>query len=143
MNSKSIPKPRLPPNEISRFFWEAAREHRLAVLRCDACGTYVHWPQVGCWACGSERLAPTELSGRGTVYSFTVVHHVFNPAFAADVPYNLAIVELEEQPGLRMLANVQCPNEAIRAGMPVEVTFEEREGYTLPQFRPVVEGARE
>ena len=137
---KAFPKPVLPPTEITRFFWDAAKEHQLVIQRCDDCGYYVHWPQLLCPRCHSERLSPTEVSGRGTVYSFTIVHHVFHPGFANDVPYSLAIIELEEQAGLRLLANiVGCWNEALHVGMPVEVTFEDRDGYTLPQFRPTAE----
>ena len=134
---KAVPKPFLPPNETTRFFWDAAREHRLVIQRCDGCAFYIHWPEVCCPRCGSERLSASEVSGRGTVYTFTIVQHVFHPGFAADVPYSLALIELEEQPGLRVVANiVDCPNDAVRIGMPVEVTFEDREGYSLPQFRP-------
>lgn len=134
---KRPPKPFIPPAEVARFFWDAAQQHRFVLQRCEACGRYVHWPQLRCPGCGSGRLAEAELSGRGTVYSFTIVHHVFNPAFADDVPYNLAIVELDEQPGLRVLTNiVGCENDALRIGMRVEVTFEDRDGYSLPQFRP-------
>lgn len=130
-------KPFIPPAEVARFFWEAAKEHRLAIQRCDACGHYVHWPQLLCPSCHSEQLTPANVSGRGKVYAYCVVHHIFNPAFADDVPYSLAIVELEEQEGLRMIANiVECENDALRTGMAVEVTFEDREGYSLPQFRP-------
>ena len=136
-SQQSIPKPAPAPSEASRFYWEAARHHRLVVQRCDACGRYVHWPQLRCPQCGSERLSEAELSGKGTVYSFCIVHHVFHPAFAEDVPYALALIELAEQAGLRMVANiVGCTNEDVRTGMAVEVVFEEREGYTLPQFRP-------
>lgn len=136
----TIPKPAPPQNEITRFFWDAAREHKLVIQRCDECGRYIHWPQVRCPRCQSDRLSASEVSGRGTVYSFCIVHHVFHPAFES--PYNLAIVELEEQPDLRMLTNVlDCPNDALYVGMPVEVTFEDRDGYALPQFRPV-EGAK-
>jgi len=141
---KAVPKPALPPTEITRFFWDAAREHRLVIQRCAGCSYYVHWPQVSCPKCGSDELRPADVSGKGEVYSFSIVHHVFHPSFAGDVPYSLAIVELAEQPGLRLLTNiVDCPNEALYIGMPVEVTFEDRDGYTLPQFRPVAgAGAR-
>ena len=139
--SKRPPKPFIPPTDAHRFFWDAAKEHRLVIQRCDACRRYVHWPQLRCPSCGSGVLSPSEVSGRGTVYSYCVVHHIFNPAFADDVPYNIAIVELEEQKGLRLIANiVGCENDALRTGMAVEVTFEDREGYSLPQFRPAEAG---
>ena len=131
------PRIALPPNEITQFFWDAAKEHKLVLQRCDACGYYVHWPSVLCPRCASNKLSPAEMSGKGTVFTYTVVHHVFAPIYAQEVPYNLAIVELDEQPGLRMLANIiDCPNDALYIGMPVQVTFEDFENITLPQFRP-------
>jgi uncharacterized OB-fold protein len=127
----------LPPNDITQFFWDAARAHRLEILRCQDCAYYIHWPQPICPRCQSGKLAPSEVSGRGVVYSFTTVEHVFNPLLADQVPYSLVIVELEEQPGLRLLTNiVDCPHDALRIGKPVEVTFQDLEGGTLPQFRP-------
>jgi uncharacterized OB-fold protein len=132
-----MPKPFVAPNETTRFFWDGAREHKLLIQRCDECGFYIHWPRPLCPRCHSAKLTPTPLSGRGTVFTFTIVHHVFHPSFAEEVPYSLALVELEEQQGLRVLANiVDCPNDALRIGMPVEVTFEDREEGTVPQFRP-------
>ena len=140
----AIPKPVLPATDLTRFFWDAAREHKLAIQQCDDCGHYQHWPQVRCPACGSDRLSPARVSGKGNIYSFCIVHHVFHPGFAADVPYSLALVELDEQPGLRMIANiVDCENEALFVGMPVEVTFEERDGHTLPQFKPAASAEAE
>src|ERR1700694_5125856 len=121
-----MPKPFLPPNEITQFFWDAAREHKLVVQRCGDCAYYSHRPQVICPRCQSDKLAHAELSGRGTIFTYTVVHHVFHPVYADEVPYSIAIVELEEQPGLRMLANIlDCPNDELRIGMPVVVTFED------------------
>ena len=130
-----MPKPAPSPNEVTQFFWDAAREHKLVIQRCDECKRYIHWPQLLCPRCGSDRLSPSQVSGKGNIYSFCVVNHIFHPAF--EVPYSLAIIELDEQPGLRMLTNiVDCPNDALSVGMPVEVTFEDGDGYTLPQFRP-------
>src|ERR1700675_2572774 len=132
-----ISRPVLPPNEITKFFWDTAREHKLVIQRCDACGYYIHWPGVICPRCQSDKLSPTEVSGKGTVFTYTIVHHVFAPVYADEVPYSLAIVELDEQPGLRMLANIlDCPNDALYIGMPVEVMFQDLDNVTLPQFRP-------
>ena len=138
---KALPTLMLPHSEITQFFWDAAKERKLVIQRCDDCEYYIHWPQVRCPRCQSERLSPSQVSGRGKIYSFCVVHHVFAPMFADAVPYSLAIVELEEQSGLRMLTNiVDCrPHEALYIGMPVEVTFEDRDGHTLPQFRPAAD----
>ena len=137
MATQPATRPWLPPTEITQFFWDAAREHKLVIQRCDDCEVYVHWPAVLCPQCGSTSLSPSEVSGKATVYSFSVVHHVFHPIFAERVPYNIALVELEEQPGLRLIANiVDCANDDLAIGMRVEVTFEDHEDFTLPQFRP-------
>lgn len=76
------------------------------------------------------------MSGRGTVYSFNVMHQVYHPGFAPEVPYPVVLVELEE--GCRILSNVvECPVDRLRIGLPVEVCFERRsEEIVLPQFRP-------
>ena len=140
MTSESTQMPAIPlpvpsPSEVTQFYWDAAKEHKLMIQRCDECRRYIHWPQLYCPNCQSDRLSPTEVSGKGTIYTFCVVNHIFHPAF--EVPYSLALIELDEQPGLRMLTNiVDCPNEELRVGMQVEVTFEQRGDYALPQFRP-------
>jgi uncharacterized OB-fold protein len=83
------------------------------------------------------------MSGRGVIYAFTVARQAFDVTFAEEVPYVLALVELEEQPGLRILANVvDVEPEAVRGGIPVGVTFEQRGDWSLPQFRPVESGDR-
>ncbi len=57
------PRMALPPNEITKFFWDAAKEHKLLIQRCDACGYYVHWPSVLCPRCGSDKLSPVRRRG--------------------------------------------------------------------------------
>ena len=137
MPTEQATRPWLPPTEITQFFWDAAREHTLVIQRCDDCEHYVHWPSVLCPNCSSDNLRPSEVSGKGLVCSFSVIHHVFHPIFADRVPYNIAMVELDEQRGLRLIANiVDCANDDLAVGMRVEVIFEDHEGFTLPQFRP-------
>ncbi len=123
------------PDEATEFYWQAASRRELAVQRCRACRTFVHPPRSECVKCASKDFAPERVSGRGTVYSFTISHHA---AGGVKTPFALVLVELVEQPGLRILANLlDCPHEQVRCGMPVEVAFEEVEGgVTLPQFRP-------
>ena len=77
------------------------------------------------------------MSGLGTVYTFAVVRQAFDPAFLSEVPYVVALVELDEQPGLLVLSNiVDVDREAVEIGMRVEVTFEDRGDHVVPQFRP-------
>lgn len=139
MTSEAAPaygKPLPQPTSITRPFWEAARAHRLAIQGCASCGRYVFYPRPFCPHCGGE-LAWSDVSGRGTVYSFTVARRPTARAFEPDVPYVIAIVELAEGP--RLTTNVVgCAPEAVRIGMAVQVRFEDvTEEVTLVKFRPV------
>ena len=123
-------------DEKMRPYWQAARRHELRMQRCSNCG-YVRFPPTQhCPECLQGNDDWVQLSGRGTVWSFGVYYHVFNPSFADDIPYNVALVELEE--GARLLTNiVDVENDAIEMGMPVEVAFDDvTEDVTLVKFRP-------
>jgi uncharacterized OB-fold protein len=131
--------PPLPaPDDLTRFFWDGLKQHRLLILRCQECGNYIHYPRPICNKCLSMNLAPDQVSGRGTLYSYTVTMQAFHPYFADKVPYVLAVVELVEQEGLKITTNIiDCPENRLHIGMPVEVVFREvAPGFTLPLFRP-------
>lgn len=125
----------------TRGFWEGTLQEELRLQVCGACG---HKQLPGgpcCTNCLSQELRWERASGRGTVFSCTVVRHAFHPVFADKVPYVLADVQLEEGP--IWTANVtDCPVEQVRIGMPVEVWFDaEMEDafhvkLRLPKFRP-------
>ncbi|MGW0593741.1 Zn-ribbon domain-containing OB-fold protein [Streptosporangium sp. NPDC002607] len=137
--------PPLPePNALTAFFWEATRAGELKFLRCQSCGHFVHYPRPICNRCLSMELAPERVSGRAVLYSYTWAVQAFHPYFVDRVPYNIAVVELVEQPGLRMTTNiVDCPRERIRTGMALEVVFTEvTPEVTLPLFRPLAESDR-
>ena len=127
-----IPLPQ--PTQLSKPHWDGCREGVLRVQRCSDCGVFVFIPQPVCTGCLGGNLTWVESSGRGTLYSYTVVHRPQQPAF--DVPYTVAVVELEE--GWFMLSNlVDVLPEAIEIGMPLEVTFREMSSeIALPYFRP-------
>ena len=132
-----IEKPLPAVTEDGAPYWEACRQGRLEVQRCAACG-HLRWPpSVLCPRCLADDTAWVPLSGRGTIYSYIIVHRPQHPAFFDDVPYNVAIVELEE--GIRMHTNiVGCSNEALRIGLPVEVVFQKlTDELSLPKFRPL------
>ena len=130
-------KPTPEPDDVTAFYWRGAAEGTLLVLRCEACGYLSHPPDVACARCGAAALDPAPMSGFGTVYSFTIVRQAFDPAFLPEIPYVVALVELDEQPGLLLLANiVDTDIDAVDIGLRVEVTFEERDGHAVPQFRP-------
>jgi len=129
------PLPEITP--AMRPFWEAARHHQLAVQRCRGCGAHRFPARDICSRCLSREADWVPVSGRGAVLSWAVMHQVYHPGFAADVPYAVVVIELEE--GARLVSNlVDCPLDAIAAGMPVEVVFEDvTPDVTLPKFRPL------
>ncbi len=129
-------KPVPTPDEASRPFFAGARQHCLMIQQCSTCGA-VMWPvKSRCNNCLAATVTWVPASGKGTLYSFALMHQVYHPGFASEVPYNIVEVDLEE--GLRILSNVVgCANEDLRIGMPLEVTFEDvTEEVTLPRFRP-------
>jgi hypothetical protein len=130
-------KPAPEPDDVTAFFWRGAAAGELLVLRCAACGYLSHPPDVSCARCGAPALDPATMSGLGSVYSFTIVRQTFDPAFLPEVPYVVALVELDEQPGLVLLANiVEVAPDRVEIGMRVEVTFENRGDHVVAQFRP-------
>ena len=128
------PLPEITP--AMRPFWEAARQHELVVQRCTACGAHRFPARDICSRCLSRDAEWVRSAGRGAVFSWAVMHQVYHPGFAGDVPYALVVIELDE--GARLVSNlVDCPVDAIRAGMGVEVVFDDvTPDVTLPKFRP-------
>lgn len=124
------------PNPDNAPFWDACHRGELRLQRCTQCRTWRHHPRPMCPHCGSMEHEWARASGRGVVHTFTVVHGPTLPAFTARLPYNVVAVELDE--GVYMVSNlVDCPPDAIRIGMPVEVVFEPlTDTITLPKFRP-------
>jgi uncharacterized protein len=127
-------KPLPKPTPTSRPFWDAARRHELTIQRCGACKSYVYYPRDRCPRCFADQLEWQRVSGRGRVYSYTIVRRASARSFG-DGPYVLAIVELEEGP--RMTSNIVAPPEKIRVDMPVEVFFDDvTPDRTLVKFKP-------
>lgn len=129
-------KPLPQPSPISGPYWAAAKRHQFVLQQCSACEKYVFYPRALCPHCGSAALEWREASGRGTVYTFTVARRATMRPFEPDVPYVIAIVELEEGP--RMTTNiVGCDPDAVRVGMPVAVAFDDvTPEITLVKFQP-------
>lgn len=125
------------PDATTEPYWRAAGEHRLELQRCSRCGAYHHPPVPQCDRCRSLDLGWAPVSGRGLVHQRTVMHEPRVAGFEQAVPYAVVTVELEEQPGLLLTANVidRDPGE-VAIGMAVVVAFEDLEGgRSLPQFR--------
>jgi hypothetical protein len=130
-------RPRPAPDDVTRFYWDAAAEHRLVLQRCRSCAKFQFPPEICCVHCQAEDFEPMEVSGRGVIYSYSVVDRPLHAGFVDAVPYVVVFVELDDQPELRILTNLVDVPEGISlsCGMPVEVVFEDRDGVTLPQFR--------
>ena len=134
--TKGYKKPLPRVDEESRGWWEALARHELYFQRCRDCGTKRFYPRALCPRCLSSATEWVRASGRATVYSFTVTYQNQAPGFREELPYVLAIVELDE--GVRMMTNVVgCAPDAVRVGMPVEVVFDDVTAeVTLPKFQP-------
>ena len=127
------PLPRL--TERNSAFWKGGLNGELLILRCQACGTYIHPPVPTCPSCRATNLAAEAVSGAGTIYSFTVNWY----PWVRDItpPYVVAIIELVEQPGLFVTSNlVECHTDDAVIGMQVEVVFAQHDDVYIPLFRP-------
>lgn len=130
------------PTPATRPFWDGTRAGELRVQRCRDCRQHLFHPRSGCPRCGSPRLKWVRVGGRAKLYSY-VINHLLAPGFGDEVPYVIAIVELDEGP--RMLTNlVGVPPDPHRLplDMPLEVVFEPRGDQVLPLFRPAGGGDR-
>jgi uncharacterized protein len=141
MADTNLQKPLPTITTEAKPFWDGAANNKLLMQRCLDCRNYVWTPRPGCFQCGSEDLAWQELSGKGEVYSFTVIRQVVgraaSQAFEKDIPYVIAWIDLNEGP--RMISNVVgCPVEDVKLGMKVSVIFDQQSPEVwLPKFKPV------
>ncbi len=135
--SEAVTKPVPIPDSISAPFFDGARQGRLMLQCCAACGKWSFPVRERCPHCFAAKLEWRQASGRGTLYTFAIMHQVMNPGFAGAVPYNIAQIDLEE--GVRMTSNVVgIPNNALKIGMKLEAIFEDvGQDVSLPKFRPV------
>jgi uncharacterized OB-fold protein len=131
----SLPQP--VSNGDSAPYWAAARERRLLIRQCSACGEFHFMPRYLCPTCWSDKLEWVESKGMGEVHSFTVIRRAPLASFAALGPYVVALIELDEGP--KMIANVLGDDAlSTRIGDRVQVTFEDRgEGALVPQFKRI------
>ncbi len=129
--------PRPLPNLDTQPFWDGCQEERLLLPRCSACGEGRWPPGPMCPACQSQDVDWIESSGRGRVYSWIVANHPVHPVLTGQVPYVVAMIELEHN--IRLVGNVMgCAPDEVEADLPVEVIFERLEdGRQLPNFRRV------
>ena len=126
------------PDALTEPFWNGCKRRALLVQRCGTCERMRHRPAAGCHWCGGQTFDWVEVSGRGAVCTYTIVHRAFHPSFADDVPYVVALVATEEDPSVRFHTRiVECDPQNVFVGMNVEVEFREAgEGMVLPYWRP-------
>ena len=141
MADLDVSKPLPAITSEAKPFWDAAAEQKLTIQRCQACNAWVWTPRPSCNECGSEKVEWKPMSGKGEVYSFTVIRQVVgraaSKAFEPDIPYVIAWVDLDEGP--RLITNIiGCQVENVKLGMKVSVLFEKAsEKVWLPKFKPI------
>jgi uncharacterized protein len=129
------PLPKL--NSDAKPFWDGCKNHELRFQQCQACG-HVRWPSsIICPKCNKRETRWVIAGGHGTIYTYAVYHIAYHPGFSDDIPYVVAIVELDEGPHL--LTNIiNCNHQEIRCGMDVIVVWDDvTPETTVPKFRPV------
>ena len=123
------------PDDLDAPFWEACLDRRFLVHRCGACGR-AYWPASCCIDHGSAAMAWEPASGRGEVYTYTVVHHAYDAALADRLPYVLAVVRLDEGPFFHTDI-VGCEPDEVHVGMRVQVVFDAVDAETaIPRWTP-------
>lgn len=117
-------------------FWDACREGRFLIQRCRVCGKYQYHYRGFCSHCWTGEIEDVTASGRGSVWSYTVVHRNRMPGFQEEVPYVVALVELDE--GVKVLSNIiNCAPGKVKIGLPVRLTFVRAdETWNIPMFEP-------
>jgi uncharacterized OB-fold protein len=120
----------------TKVFWEACNNERLVIQQCQDCSHYIFYPRIICPYCMSEQIEWKEVSGKGKIYSYTVARRPADSNFSDDVPYVIALVELDE--GVRMMTNIiNISVEEVQCDLDVEVIFEKvTEDIRLPKFQP-------
>jgi uncharacterized OB-fold protein len=128
-------RPQPPLTERTGDYWRSGADGLLRIAQCQGCGWRLHPPRPVCPRCRGRDIAFQPVSGRGTVYAFTINRYAWFPGMTP--PYVVAEVELEEQEGLRITTSiVGCNPQAVQVGMAVAVAFERAGETYIPVFRP-------
>jgi uncharacterized protein len=122
--SELAAKPVPVASDFSQPYWDGVAAGQLRAQRCKGCGVLRHYPRLLCNACYSDTVEWVDLTGHGKIHSWTVAHHPYHPAFTAEVPYTLVLVDLDE--GIRAMGRWQGETPAI--GQVVSGEFVSREG---------------
>jgi uncharacterized protein len=127
------------PDTDSAPFWEATAEGRLALCRCQACGLWMQPPLERCRACG-EPTAFEEIRGTGVIYSFIVQHHAAVPGYRDQLPYVIGLVQLDEQPRLRLpgrIVGIDATDVVCGLRVRAEIVALPGGDFEVPVFRPI------
>ena len=121
----------------SKPFWDGAKAHKLVIQQCGGCKQFIFYPRAVCPHCSGDTLQWSDVSGEGTIYSFTVARRGAGPAFKDDAPYVIALIDLKE--GARMMSNIVTGDvDSVKIGQSVKVVFEDvTDEITLPKFQVV------
>ena len=127
-----------PPVSLdTAAFWDAAKEHRFVLQRCEDCQKFQHPPGPVCHRCRASNLIWSEVEGRGTVYTYTWVHKAFVPALQDLLPYAVAVIELPAAESIRFVSNVvDVTPVTLTVGLPVELVWDDYAELSVPRFRP-------
>ena len=132
---KEYKKPLPKPKPWTKEFWEGCKRRELLIQQCSDCGEKICYPKMFCPGCGSSNLKWVKSTGRGKIYTYSVIYESPPSSFANDTPYIVAIIELDK--GVRMMSNiVGCKPEEVKIDAQVEVVFEDvTDNITLPKFK--------
>lgn len=134
---KEYRKPLPKPSHWSNPFWYGCKNKKLLIQKCENCKKHIFYPKLFCPFCLSTDLRWIESTGKGKIYTFTIIYSYQPTEFSEDIPYVVAVIELDE--GVKMMSNiVGCPPEDVRCDMDVEVVFDDvTQEVTLPKFKPI------
>ncbi|MFC3040435.1 Zn-ribbon domain-containing OB-fold protein [Virgibacillus xinjiangensis] len=130
---KNFPQPTVE----TEVYWQGCRHHELLIQQCRECGHHQFYPRIMCTECMSRDVEWVKASGMGKVKTYTIMHQAISAAYAKDIPYVVAIIELDEGP--TMMSNViGCRPDDVKVGQEVKVAFEDwSDEITIPKFRPM------
>jgi len=135
-----LPKQSPVPDEVSKPFWDACNQNKLVVQRCEACDRMQFPPEPKCVECGSSSMGWKEVSGMGKVHGYCVMHDSRIRLLQADQPFNIAVIELQDDPDIKMFSHLPGTGaDEVVIGSTVRVEFQDTEatGQKVPEWRVV------
>ena len=131
-------KPLPQPDPVTQPYWDSLKAHEMQIQRCNDTGKFFFYPRGISPYTLSDNISWEKVSGKGTLYAYTIVQNQRQPGFAEEVPYIVAMIDLEEGP--RMMTNlidIEPTPETVKIGMAVEIVYDDvTDEITLPKFRP-------